>query len=106
LAEVKYISKIQLSDGSTYILKDSNALKTSGGRLTGDLEVDGKIEANNLYIVSITTTTVAVENVLTQDSATGEIKKRDADSLLADIGGYSCDESTLSNGVLSLKLGK
>ena len=106
MAEVRYISKIQLSDGSTYILKDSNALKTSGGRLTGDLEVDTKIQTNKLYIVSIVTMVDTPTNVLVQDESTGEIKKRDTDNLLQDIGGYSCTESDLAQGILTLKLGK
>jgi len=106
LAEVKFISKIQLSDGSTYIIKDPNALKTSGGKITGDLEVDGKIKANNLYIISIVTMLDTPTNVLVQDESTGEIKKRNTDNLLQDIGGYSCTESDLAQGILTLKLGK
>ena len=59
--EIKYITKVQLSDGSVYVLKDSNALKTSGGTITGDLEVDGKIEANNLYKNKISCKCVSLE---------------------------------------------
>jgi len=106
LAEVKYISKVQLSDGSVYLIKDSNALKTSGGKITGDLEVDGKIKTNKLYIVSITTMLDTPTNVLVQDDSTGEIQKRSTDNLLQDIGGYSCKESDLADGILTLKLGK
>ncbi len=106
MAEVKYISKVQLSDGSVYLIKDSNALKTSGGKITGDLEVDGKIKTNKLYIVSITTMLDTPTNVLVQDDSTGEIQKRSTDNLLQDIGGYSCKESDLADGILTLKLGK
>lgn len=106
MAEVKYISKVQLSDGSVYLIKDSNALKTSGGKITGDLEVDGKIKTNKLYIVSITTMLDTPTNVLVQDDNTGEIQKRSTDNLLQDIGGYSCKESDLADGILTLKLGK
>ena len=46
--EIKYIKKIQLSDGSVHWIKDSNALPLSGGQLTGDLKVDTLIKTNKL----------------------------------------------------------
>ena len=104
--EVKYIKKIILSDGSTYYIKDTNALEKSGGTITGDLEIDGKIQANHLFIMSTETMINNPTNVLVQDESTKEIKKRDIDLLLGDIGGYSCKEDDLANGVLTLKLGK
>lgn len=103
---VRYISKVQLSDGSVYYIKDRNALQASGGTMTGDLEVDAKIQANKLYIMAIEVMTYTPTNVLVEDESTNEIKKRSTDLLLEDIGGYSCDESALTNGVLKLKLGK
>lgn len=103
---VRYISKVQLSDGSVYYIKDRNALQASGGTMTGDLEVDAKIKANKLYIMTIEVMTYTPTNVLVEDESTNEIKKRSTDLLLKDIGGYSCDESKLSDGILKLKLGK
>ena len=47
----KYIAKIKLSDNSVYYIKDLNALHLSGGTLTGDLEVDAKLKAHDLYIL-------------------------------------------------------
>jgi hypothetical protein len=104
--EKKYISKVTLSDGSTYFVKDDEALKKSGGTVTGDVVVDGKIEANHLFILAVETMLYTPTNVLTQDESTNEIKKRDIDNLLEDIGGYSCNESDLADGILTLKLGK
>ncbi len=104
--EVKYISKVTLSDGSTYMVKDSNALHTSGGTITGDLNVDAKIRTNKLFILSIETMIDTPTNVLVEDESTNEIKKRSTDKLLKDIGGYSCDESVLADGILKLKIGK
>lgn len=104
--EPKYLSKITLSNGKTYIVKDSNALHTSGGTMTGDLYVDAEIKANKLFILSVETMLNTPTNVLVQDGTTKEIKKRSTDKLLEDIGGYSCDENALADGVLKLKLGK
>ncbi len=104
--EIRYISKVQLSDGSIYYIKDRNALQASGGTMTGDLEVDAKIQANKLFIMSIEVMTYRPTNVLVEDETSHEIKKRSTDILLEDIGGYSCKESDLANGILTLKLGK
>ena len=103
--DVKYIKKIKLSDGSEYLIKDSDALHTAGGTLTGDLTVDAKITANNLYILQVTYIQEKPTNVLVMDENTNEVKKRDVDNLLADIGGisYSMDDTT---GTLSFKIGK
>lgn len=104
--EIKYISKVILSDGSVYYIKDSQALKASGGRMTGDLAVDTKITTNKLFIMSIETMIDRPTNVLVEDENTKEIKKRSTDILLQDIGGYSCVENDLADGILTLKLGK
>lgn len=103
----KYIAKIKLSDNSVYYIKDLNALHLSGGTLTGDLEVDAKLKAHDLYILETEylTETQTPTNVLVLDEETGQVKKRSTDNLLKDIGGtsYSIDEAS---GTLSLKLGK
>lgn len=104
--EVKYISRVTLSDGKTYIVKDSNALKKSGGTITGDLIVDNIIKTKKLFILSVETMIDTPTNVLVEDEQTNEIKKRSTDLLLEDIGGYSCDETALTDGILKLKLGK
>ena len=103
--EIRYIKKIQLSDGSVHWIKDSNALPLSGGTLTGDLKVDTLIKTNKLFILNME---VMVDpdsptNVLVEDE--GEIKKRSTDLLLKDIGGYSANFDS-NNGILELKLGK
>ena len=101
--EIRYIKKIQLSDGSVYWIKDSNALPLSGGTLTGDLKVDALIKAKNLFILNMEVMVDTPTNVLVEDE--GEIKKRSTDYLLKDIGGYSVDFDS-TNGTLELKLGK
>lgn len=103
--EIKYISKVQLSDGSIYYIKDSEALR-AGGRITGDLTVDGKIKTNNLFIMSVKIMEYKPTNVLVEDETDNSIKKRSTDLLLEDIGGYSCVEDDLENGILTLKKGK
>lgn len=101
--EVRYIKKIQLSDGSVHWIKDSNALPLSGGQLTGDLKVDTLIKTNKLFILNMEVMVDTPTNVLVEDD--GEIKKRSTDHLLKDIGGYSVDFDG-TNGTLELKLGK
>lgn len=105
MANVKYISKVILSDGSLYYIKDSKAIR-AGETVTGDVVIDGKIKANHLFIMSSEVVETAPANVLVRDVETGEVKTRDIDLLLKDIGGYSCEESDLENGILTLKLGK
>ena len=113
MADVKYIKKIRLTDGSTYYLYDAGAprvedlenyLPLSGGTITGNLDVDRKITAGELAVDSIEWLNDAAPNVLVQ-KADGTIAKRSADELLADIGGcsYSMNSTT---GVLSFKTGK
>ena len=65
----KYIAKIKLSDNSVYYIKDLNALHLSGGTLTGDLEVDAKLKAHDLYILETEylTETQTPTNVLVLD---------------------------------------
>ena len=73
--------------------------------MTGDVTVDAILTAKHLHVVSINDRDIAVSNVLTQDVATGEIQKRDANELLSDIGGcsFSFDDN---QGILALKNGK
>lgn len=101
--EIRYIKKIQLSDGSIHWIKDTNALPLSGGQLTGDLKVDTLIKTNKLFILNMEVMVDTPTNVLVEDD--GEIKKRSTDYLLRDIGGYSVDFDG-TNGTLELKLGK
>ncbi len=102
---IRYVAKVKLSDGSVYTIKDPNALKTSGGTMTGDLQVDTLIKTKHLYIMETQYIEAPITNVLTVDESTGEVKKRNADNLLADIGGASYTINS-SEGILSLKLGK
>lgn len=113
MADVKYIKKVKLSDGSAYYLYDAGAPRTedlnnylplSGGTITGVLEVDELIHAGKLQIDTIEYQSTTTDNVLIQ-AADGSIKKRSTDDLLADIGGFSCSMDSES-GVLSLQLGK
>lgn len=109
----KYIKKIKFTDGSVYYVYDVNAprisdlnsyLPKTGGTITGDLTVDGLIQAGTLKVESIEYQSTSTDNVLIQ-AADGTIKKRSTDNLLADIGGcsYSMDSAT---GTLSLKIGR
>ena len=71
----KYIAKIKLSDNSVYYIKDLNALHLSGGTLTGDLEVDAKLKAHDLYILETEylTETQTPTNVLVLDDPTNHL---------------------------------
>lgn len=109
----KYIKKIKLTDGSTYFVYDADAprkadlenyLPLSGGTITGNLEVDELIHAGKLQVDTIEYQSTSTDNVLIQASD-GTIKKRSADDLLADIGGYSCSYDSTS-GAIAFKLGK
>lgn len=109
----KFIKKIKLTDGSTYFLYDANAprkedlnnyLPLSGGTITGNLEVDELIVSGKLQVDTIEYQSTETDNVLIQASD-GTIKKRSADKLLEDIGGFSCAFDSES-GALSLKLGR
>ena len=104
------IKKIKLSDGSVYSIFDEGALRVdpeSNKLLTGNQVVDNVIIAGNLSILEIDDVPLdaTIDNVLVQDAATGQIKKRSTDKLLEDIGGisYSIDNTS---GTLSFKLGK
>ena len=101
------IRKITLVDGSVYSIFDEGAIRQNaqGVLITGNAVVDEAILQGHLYITQIDDMNVAVDNVLTQNSSTGEIMKRDADKLLEDIGGASYNMDA-DNGVLSLKIGR
>ena len=103
------IKKIKLSNGQVYSIFDEGALHLNANNIlvTGNDIVDTVILQGNLYITEIDDIPVAnsINNVLVQDSVTGEVKKRSTDYLLEDIGGisYNINDST---GVLSFKFGK
>ena len=105
MADNLRIKKIKLSNGSVYSIFDEGSLHLNENNvlITGNSIVDEAILDGHLYITEIDDIPVnqSIDNVLVQDSTTGEIKKRTTNKLLEDIGGisYSMDET---NGVLSL----
>ena len=109
MADNLRIKKIKLSNGSVYSIFDEGSLHLNENNvlITGNSIVDEAILDGHLYITEIDDIPVnqSIDNVLVQDSTTGEIKKRTTNKLLEDIGGisYSMDAT---NGVLSLQIGK
>lgn len=109
MADNLRIKKIKLSNGSVYSIFDEGSLHLNENNvlITGNSIVDEAILDGHLYITEIDDIPVnqSIDNVLVQDSITGEIKKRTTNKLLEDIGGisYSMDEA---NGILSLQIGK
>lgn len=103
------IRKIKLVNGDVYSIFDEGAIRLNSQNIlvTGNEVVDEAILNGHLYIVEIDDVPVTdnIDNVLTQDSLTGEIKKRTTDKLLEDIGGASYNMDG-TNGILSLKIGK
>ena len=107
------IKKIKLSNGQVYSIFDEGALRlgTVEGRenvlLTGNAVVDEVILEGNLFITEIDDMPLESipNNVLVQNTATGEVVKRSTDYLLEDIGGISTS-GVSSEGILSFKLGK
>lgn len=105
MADNLRIKKIKLSNGSVYSIFDEGSLHLNENNvlITGNSIVDEAILDGHLYITEIDDIPVnqSINNVLVQDSTTGEIKKRTTNKLLEDIGGisYSMDET---NGILSL----
>ena len=104
------IKKIKLSNGEIYAIFDNDAIpyETRDGNivmLTGNTVVDNVILNDGHFIIEIDDTNVAVGNLLTVNTSTGKIEKRDAAKVLEDIGGcsYNMDDS---NQTLSLKIGK
>lgn len=104
------IKKIKLSDGSVYSIFDEGALRldqNTNKLITGNTVVDKILLDGDLFISEIDDVPVEqdINNVLVQDSVTGQIKKRSTDKLLEDIGGisYKIDNDT---GTLSFKFGK
>ena len=104
------ITKIKLSDGQIYGIFDTGALRLNedGILVTGNEVVDNLVLVGKLKIEEVDDVPVeeAISNVLTQNTLTGEIKKRDTDYLLKDIGGITYDEQPLDEGILSLHIGK
>lgn len=109
MADNLRIKKIKLSNGSVYSIFDEGSLHLNENNvlITGNSIVDEAILDGHFYITEIDDIPVnqSIDNVLVQDSITGEIKKRTTDKLLEDIGGisYSMNDTT---GILSLKFGK
>ena len=109
MADNLRIKKIKLSNGSVYSIFDEGSLHLNDNNvlITGNSIVDEAILDGHLYITEIDDIPInqSIDNVLVQDSTTGEIKKRTTNKLLEDIGGisYSMDET---NGILSLQIGK
>lgn len=110
MPDTKYIRKVTLPDGTTYIIKDAGApriedlddyLPLTGGTLTGDLTVETNVEVDTLTIDSITSESNTPDNVLISD-ANGTIKKRAFSDLVSDIDPMSCsmDETT---GILTFQ---
>ena len=104
------IKKIKLSNGEIYSIFDNDAIhyETKDGNivmLTGNTVVDNVILNDGHFIIEIDDTNVAVGNLLTVNTSTGKIEKRDAAKVLEDIGGcsYNMNDSTQT---LSLKIGK
>ena len=77
------IKKIKLSDGSIYSIFDEGSLRLNANNVlvTGNDIVDTVILNGNLSITEIDDIPVSdsIDNVLVQDSTTGEIKKRSTD---------------------------
>lgn len=103
------ISKVKLSNGQTYSFFDKDAIRLNedGKLIVGNTIIDKLILDGGLTVTEINDIPVGsyIDNVLTQDPVTKEIKKRSKDLLLKDIGGISAKMDD-TNGVLSLKVGK
>lgn len=109
MADIQKIKKIKLSNGSVYSIFDEGSLHLNENNVlvTGNTIVDEAILQGHFYITEIDDipVTQSIDNVLVQDSTTGEIKKRTTDKLLEDIGGISYSMND-TNGILSLQIGK
>lgn len=103
------IKTIKLSDGSVYSIFDNGALRLNeqGYLITGNSIVDQKITCEGIYIVEIDEEPVenTINNLVTMVQINGrwEFRRRSIDKVLEDIGGTS---TSVSNGVLNLKIGK
>ena len=88
------IKRIKLSDGTICNIFDTGALRLNeNGILVTDNEIVNQMIINRgLCITTIDDVPVdqLIHNVLVQDTTTNEIKKRTANQLLSDIGGFSC----------------
>ena len=109
------IRTIRLSDGQVYAVYDPLALHidANGNILTDHPAIDAIILNGHLKITEIDDVPVSssIDNVLvaynvgTAAAPVYEVRKRDTDQLLEDIGGYSCAVDTSTN-TLSLQLGR
>lgn len=101
------IKKIKLSDGSIYSIFDEGALRLDENNIliTGNSVVDEVIINGGLSILEIDDIPIeqTIDNVLVQDAATGLIKKRSVNQLLADIGGVSCK---VQDNIFIVRVGK
>jgi len=104
MADNLRIKKIKLSNGSVYSIFDEGSLHLNENNvlITGNSIVDEAILDGHLYITEIDDIPVnqSIDNVLVQDSTTGEIKKRTTDKLLEDIGGISYSMDNINNILL------
>lgn len=120
MSDKRYLTKIQMTDGTIYWIKDADAahgdyLPLAGGELSGDvsfvdpdsgdtnvtISTDGSITAQSLKLEDIQEITTTISNVLTVDD--DEIKYHSTDNFLSEIGGYS---AKVESEQLKLKLGK
>lgn len=103
------IKKIKLSDGNIYSIFDNGALRLNENHIliTGNEIVDEVILQGHLYITEIDDVPVedSIDNVLVQDTTTGEVLKRSVNYVLKDIGGFSASVNEETD-TLTLKLGK
>lgn len=107
MSEIKYVQKVQLSDGNIYYFYDREGIhyvRDANGHLLDEVEINGKLTTGKLVILvsEYIEDDQEIDNVLTRDS-NGDIKMRDTDLLLKDIGGCSY---SITDGKLKLKIGK
>ena len=106
------ISKVKLSNGKIYSFFDNDAIHyDEQGRLLVDnavidnLIINGSLSIEEINEMSVEEFLEENSYILAYNDYSKEIKKKAANTLLRDIGGYSAkvDDETC---VLSLKLGK
>lgn len=98
------ISSVTLSDGNKWSFFDKEGVhyKYVDGRgfilITGDPVIDGEILNKSLHITAINDENI--DNLLTYDRTTGQIKTRDINYIYKDIGGK--ENAVDNSGVLSI----